>query len=190
MNELGMAVIATIYIIAAVISGIDYADKIPKNDKRRRARLILLFPIVVIFVPVFYFGYITSGKMFELFKDAFGKETKTEQEETEKLLCVIITLNPVDGKVFDGEGIIPSDFSSRTEWREHLIAKKKEHQYNETGKTVDILENIGIQVRGHQMSSTIVAYGTAEQLIASLSVPGVQHISGNKPISIEEPIKE
>jgi hypothetical protein len=89
-----------------------------------------------------------------------------------------ITLKPINYKILNDEKI-PSDFS-QNEWEKHLKFKKKEYIFNEISKVIKMLNDTGVSLGDRIIMNSIVAYGTAEQLIKSAIVPGIDHIHVEK----------
>ncbi len=78
----------------------------------------------------------------------------------------------------------PSQYSSRVAWRQALIEERQHQLVREIGRTIDALRELCLKPRGGTTGHTVVVEGSAQQLLRSLDLPGVQHVSLDQPIAL------
>jgi hypothetical protein len=77
----------------------------------------------------------------------------------------------------------PSQYSSRVAWRQALIEERQHQLVREIGRTIDALRSYASS-HGGTTGHTVVVEGSAQQLLRSLDLPGVQHVSLDQPIAL------
>jgi hypothetical protein len=82
----------------------------------------------------------------------------------------------------------PGNFSSREDYRRALIQRRERHLAAAIGDTVRALTALGVQVIGGNIMRTVVADGTARQVAAALSVPGVERAALDRPLEMIRPV--
>jgi len=78
----------------------------------------------------------------------------------------------------------PSEFASREEYRRALIERRERKLAAAIGDTVRVLKGLGVRVIGETVMRTVVADGTADQVAAALSVPGVERAVLDRPLEL------
>jgi len=89
-----------------------------------------------------------------------------------------------DGDV--DQDLRPDQFPSRAAWREALIERRKAQVAHDIGSTLQALRDLSFKVGGGTTSRTVVVEGTAQNILASLELPGVRHASLDRPIQLAE----
>ncbi len=80
----------------------------------------------------------------------------------------------------------PSQFPSRTAWREALIKQRGSQLEDEIGDTLESLRRLSLQPRGGTIGRTVVVEGPVRDIVSSLELPGVRHASLDRPIMLTE----
>ncbi len=78
----------------------------------------------------------------------------------------------------------PSQFASRTAWREALIEQRRSQVADEIGNTLEDLRKLSLQPQGGTLGRTVVVEGSARDIATSLELPGVRHASLDRPIEL------
>ena len=112
--------------------------------------------------------------------------------EPDTIIRVIMKLQPSthpESKSAQEHPIDPVLFESRQEYRAALIERQKRQTDSEIGETIRALESLSLTVQGGQISRTVVVEGPAQQIAASLNIPGVRWASFNRPLHLIEPTR-
>lgn len=112
------------------------------------------------------------------------------QARPEDTLRVVMTLQPDEEQPLEADleyELDPSQFHSRESYRSALIEQQKRRTLHEISQTIHELERILTAVHGGEMSHTVVAEGSAQQVVSALSLTGVQRASLDRPLELVEP---
>jgi NACHT domain len=110
----------------------------------------------------------------------------THAQEGE-VLRVSMTLNaePSEaGQALTTSTLEPSQFLSRIDYRQALIQQQQVRLATELGSTIQYLQELSLKTYGGTTSRVIIAEGTAAQIIQSLELTGVHHVSFDQSIGI------
>lgn len=108
------------------------------------------------------------------------KEALEQAEGHEFLRTVMVLGSP--RKEQSGSKLKPSDFPSRTAYREALISDTQQHQSTYLGNVKKGLADLALDVKGGAISQSVVVEGTAGNILSSLELPEVRHASLDQPI--------
>lgn len=130
-----------------------------------------------------------SGKYLEKADDSLREAL--EQAAEDESMRVILTLDEDKcGSVQSiKNGLSPSDFESRTEFRKALVNRRKNLLAEQFAETRKKLRDARLELRGGEISRVIVVDGNARDIARSLSIPGVLRVTLDKKISIPAPTK-
>ncbi len=108
----------------------------------------------------------------------------------EDMLRVVMTLQPDAEQPLEADlkrELDPTQFHSREAYRRALIEQQKRRTLHEISRTIHELERLLTTVHGGEMSHTVVAEGSAQQVVSALSLTGVQRASLDRPLELVEP---
>lgn len=80
----------------------------------------------------------------------------------------------------------PSDFSSSVDYRQALIERRKNQISQVIGETIQELQDLSLKPVGGTMSRVIVVEGSATDILRSLELSGVNHVSLDQLIGLPE----
>jgi hypothetical protein len=80
----------------------------------------------------------------------------------------------------------PSQFSSRTAWRNALIERRRGQLADDIGSTLQRLRQLSLRPQGGTLGHTVVVEGPIRSIAKSLELPGVRHASLDRPIELAE----
>lgn len=110
--------------------------------------------------------------------------------QPEDTLRVVMTLQPDEEQPAESEleyELDPTQFDSREAYRRALIEQRRRRTLREISQTLHELERLLTAVHGGEMSHTVVAEGSAQQVVSALSLAGVQRASLDRPLELVEP---
>lgn len=108
----------------------------------------------------------------------------------EDTLRVVMTLQPDEEQALEADleyELDPMQYHSRESYRRALIDQQKRRTLHEISHTIHELERLLTAVHGGEMSHTVVAEGSAQQVVSALSLAGVQRASLDRPLDLVEP---
>ncbi|MGI8502541.1 MAG: NACHT domain-containing protein, partial [Hassallia sp.] len=80
----------------------------------------------------------------------------------------------------------PNEFSSYEAYRQALIERRKNQLAEVVGDTVQALQNLSLKPIGGTLSRVVVVEGSANAILRSLELPGVNHVSLDQLIALPE----
>ncbi|MEB3151686.1 MAG: hypothetical protein VKL60_22045, partial [Sphaerospermopsis sp.] len=101
---------------------------------------------------------------------------------------VVMTLGD-DNQLRNNQGVLnlkPADFPSSTAYRNALIEQRKIQISQVIGDTVQELQKISLTTQGGTMSRVLVVEGSATDILRSLELSGVNHVSLDQLIGLPE----
>jgi len=117
--------------------------------------------------------------------DPLLRERLRNAREDETIRVVMVLGEDEHSSRIDRE-MHPSQFPSRTAWREALIKQRQSQLASEIGDTLEGLRERSLQPRGGTISHTVVVEGSVRDIVSSLELPGVRHASLDRPIELSE----
>ncbi len=119
--------------------------------------------------------------------DKLLRKTLLEAEGTEVVRAVMV-LGQLNNEQRRGPAPpTPTQFSSRTDYRRALIESRQVEVGRIIGKTRQKLSELNLNPRGGKVGHTVVVEGRAEQILASLELPGVRHASLDQRVGLVTP---
>lgn len=117
---------------------------------------------------------------------------KLTQAKRGEVLRVAMTLEA--GPTASAQGappaLDPAQFADRTAYRQALIDQQQTRLAAALGDTIQTLQDLSLKTYGGTTSRVIVAEGTAEQILKSLELPGVNHASFDQTTKVQPPPDE
>jgi len=83
----------------------------------------------------------------------------------------------------------PEQFGSRVEYRKAAVAHQKAHSEAGIRNSLSRLQALGLETRPSPLSGTVVAEGTAEQLIRALDDDCVEAAAFDEEITLIRPVR-
>ncbi len=80
----------------------------------------------------------------------------------------------------------PKQFSSNEAYRQALIDRRKSQVTEEVGGTIQALQNLSLKTLGEGLSRVVVVEGSADAIVRSLELPGVNHVTLDQLIALPE----
>ncbi len=80
----------------------------------------------------------------------------------------------------------PNEFPSYEAYRQALIERRKNQLAEAVGDTVQALQNLCLKPIGGTLSRVVVVEGSANAILSSLDLPGVNHVSLDQLIALPE----
>ncbi|MBD2603113.1 NACHT domain-containing protein [Scytonema hofmannii FACHB-248] len=80
----------------------------------------------------------------------------------------------------------PNEFPSYQAYRQALIERRKNQLAEAVGDTVQALQNLSLKPIGGTLSRVVVVEGSANAILSSLDLPGVNHVSLDQLIALPE----
>jgi len=81
--------------------------------------------------------------------------------------------------------IDPSGFSNRTDYQRALRTQQQERVSGAVRPVQKQLEQLDLKTHGGEFSRSVVVEGTAQKILASLQLPGVQHASLDQTLTLD-----
>lgn len=82
------------------------------------------------------------------------------------------------------EFLAPASFTSRSEYRAHLIDKRKRAMAGNHNETRQSLKKLPLEIKGGKLSRIVVLEGGAQEILLSLELPGIAHASLDRQIDL------
>ena len=114
-------------------------------------------------------------------------ETELREARGDEKLLVVMLLNDNSPEKEDNQfepELHPSQFPDRKSYRQALINLQEKRVRNAIGDTLKELENLSLITKGGIISRTVVVEGTARQILASLALEAVNHVTLDQPIAL------
>jgi hypothetical protein len=121
--------------------------------------------------------------------DSHLRDALSQADEEEVLRAVMVLRpegNPTE-KGEAGEELDPSQFPTRKSYRQALIDQRQLEISDDVGETLQALHGLSLAPRGGTIGRVVVVEGPARQIVSSLDLPGVYHVSLDRPIKLIEP---
>jgi hypothetical protein len=89
-----------------------------------------------------------------------------------------------DRRSLEEPELLPSQYSSREEWREALIERQKQATAKDITGALQELRRLSLSTSGGTISPVVVVEGAVEQIVRALNLPGVQRASLDRTVDL------
>jgi hypothetical protein len=118
----------------------------------------------------------TDSQLERVLREAVGDET----------IRVLMLLKAAGIVAHESASITSEQFASRRDYRQAMIEQRKKSVEQIIGGTRQALKDLKLVPKGGAISRTVLVEGSAKQILHSLSLPGVEHASLDRPIATFE----
>jgi len=94
-----------------------------------------------------------------------------------EILRTVMVLGDDSKPAPETPSIDPSRFATRSDYQRALRSRQQEQVKGAVRPVQKQLEQLDLKTRGGEFSRSVVVEGPAQQILASLELPGVQHAS-------------
>lgn len=102
----------------------------------------------------------------------------------QQVLRTIMILAGPDRRSLEEPELLPSQYSSREEWREALIERQKQATAKDITGALQELRRLSLSTSGGTISPVVVVEGAVEQIVRALNLPGVQRASLDRTVDL------
>lgn len=114
--------------------------------------------------------------------DALLREALERARGDERLRVILALASESASQTSRETPIDPSQFASRADYRRALIEQRHGEIERSVGLVRQALAALSLRLLGGTISSTLVAEGTAQQVLAAIRLPGVRYATLDRQV--------
>jgi hypothetical protein len=113
--------------------------------------------------------------------------TALEERPPSDVLRVVVVLGTDASSHREGPEPKPTDFESRTAYREALIKRAQSSQASAQAPVREELQKLGLTLQGGHLGRALVVEGPASSVLEGLKLPGIRSATLDRPIAVDTP---
>jgi hypothetical protein len=102
-----------------------------------------------------------------------------------EILRTVMVLNDGGNRLTEFPPVDPAHFASRTDYQRALRSHQQKLAGNAVKPVQRQLEQLDLKTKGGDFSRSVVVEGSAQQILASLELPGVRHASLDQQLKLD-----
>jgi hypothetical protein len=103
----------------------------------------------------------------------------------DEILRTVMVLGNGANLATETPSIDPSSFANRMDYQRALRSQQQERVSGAVRPVQKQLEQLDLKTHGGEFSRSVVVEGTAQKILASLQLPGVQHASLDRTLTLD-----